>query len=192
VNAIEESAMESQVYHRRTLLGWLGVGAGTLWAWRGAGSTAAASELPIGKPLPDFAGATGWLNTPAPLTAAALKGNVVLVHIWTFACINCQRTLPYVVEWHRRYAVRGLRVVGVHTPEFAFEREIGNVTRALGQRDITYPNAIDNDFAIWKAYSNRYWPHLFLADRQGRLRYDHIGEGAYDTTERAIRTLLEA
>lgn len=150
------------------------------------------ASLPVGKPLPEFAGATDWLNTPGPLTTADLKGKVVLVHIWTFACINCQRTLPYVIGWNEKYAAQGLKVIGVHTPEFAYEREIGNVKQALKQREIVYPNAVDNRFAIWRAYDNQYWPHLFIADRQGRLRYDHIGEGAYDTTEQVIQTLLKA
>ncbi len=144
----------------------------------------------VGKPIPDFQGIQQWLNS-APLAIADLQGNVVLIQFWTFACINCQRTLPYIVKWHRQYAVQGLRVVGIHTPEFAFEREPNNVKRALKQHQITYPVPIDNEYKTWNAYSNEYWPHLFLADRRGLMRYDHIGEGAYDTTEQTIQQLLK-
>lgn len=139
--------------------------------------------------LPDFQGISQWLNS-APVSIASLKGNVVLVQFWTFACINCQRTLPSVVRWHQQYAQAGLKVIGVHTPEFAFERDINNIKRALRQHQIIYPVPIDNEFKTWKAYNNEYWPHLFLADRQGLIRYDHIGEGAYDTTEQMIQQLL--
>jgi thiol-disulfide isomerase/thioredoxin len=139
--------------------------------------------------LPEFQGISQWLNSE-PLTVSALKGSVVLIQFWTFACINCQRTLPYLTEWHRQYAAQGLKVIGVHTPEFAFEREIGNVEAALVEHQITYPVPIDGDFATWKAYDNRFWPHLFLADREGVIQYDHIGEGAYDETEQVIRQLL--
>jgi thiol-disulfide isomerase/thioredoxin len=141
------------------------------------------------KPLPEFQGISHWLNSP-PLAIADLKGKVVLVQFWTFSCINCQRTLPYITRWHRQYAAQGLTVIGVHTPEFAFEREVNAVKKALQQHQIAYAVALDNAYKTWSAYSNNYWPHLFLADRQGILRYDHIGEGAYDTTERTIRQLL--
>lgn len=189
--------MNNSSLSRRQLLTYLGVGTAALGAgaatlWTGAGRTLAkdvSTTLPVGKPLPEFKGVTEWLNS-APLTTADLKGKVVLIHIWTFECINCQRTLPYVVGWHQKYASQGLQVVGIHTPEFPFERSIGNIKNALKERNITYPNAVDNQFAMWKAYDNQYWPHLFIADREGRLRYDHIGEGAYDTTEQVIRTLL--
>lgn len=142
-----------------------------------------------GKTLPEFQGITQWLNS-APLTIASLKGSVVLIQFWTFACINCQRTLPHIVRWHQQYASQGLRVIGIHTPEFAYERDINNIRRAIQQHQINYPVPVDNNFKTWSAYSNEYWPHLFLADRQGVLKYDHIGEGAYDTTERTIRQLL--
>ncbi|MBW4661773.1 MAG: thioredoxin family protein [Drouetiella hepatica Uher 2000/2452] len=141
--------------------------------------------------LPEFQGIQQWLNSE-PLTIAGLKGNVVMVQFWTFSCINCQRTLPYLVEWHQKYASQGLRIVGVQTPEFPFERDIGNIQNALEQAKITYPIAVDNDFKTWKAYQNQYWPHLFLGDRQGQLRYDHIGEGAYAETEALIQQLLAA
>jgi thiol-disulfide isomerase/thioredoxin len=139
--------------------------------------------------LPDFQGISEWLNSP-PLMTGNLKGQVVLVQFWTFSCINCQRTLPYIVRWHRQYAAQGLKVIGVHTPEFGFERDVSNVKRALQKNQITYPVPLDNGYKTWNAYSNQYWPNLYLADRQGILRYDHSGEGAYDTTEQTIRRLL--
>lgn len=150
----------------------------------------AVADLPTtSKALPDFQGISQWLNS-APLKIADLKGSVVLVQFWTFACINCQRTLPYITRWHRQYAANGLKIIGIHTPEFAYERDVNNIKRALKQHQITYPVPIDNDYKTWKAYENQYWPHLFLADRQGFLRYDHIGEGAYKETEQTIRKLL--
>jgi thiol-disulfide isomerase/thioredoxin len=139
--------------------------------------------------LPEFQGITDWLNS-SPLTAADLKGSVVLIQFWTFACINCQRTLPSVVQWHQTYASQGLKVIGVHTPEFAYEREIDNVKQAIEEHQITYPVPMDNGFKTWSAYNNEYWPHLFLADRQSIIQYDHIGEGAYDETEAKIKQLL--
>lgn len=139
--------------------------------------------------LPEFQGISHWLNSE-PLSLADLKGSVVLVQFWTFACINCQRTLPYITRWHQQYASQGLKVIGIHTPEFAFERDINKIKRALQQHQITYPVPLDNEFKTWNAYDNQYWPHLFLADRQGLLRYDQIGEGAYDKTEQTIRQLL--
>ena len=142
-----------------------------------------------GRSLPEFQGIEQWINS-SPLSINDLKGKATLIHIWTFGCINCQRTLPYVIRWHEKYAKQGLNVIGIHTPEFGYERDIGNVKRAIQQRGITYPNAIDNKFTMWKAYNNEYWPHLFLADRQGIIRYDHVGEGAYDTTEKTIQRLL--
>jgi thiol-disulfide isomerase/thioredoxin len=154
-----------------------------------ANSAETAPLTSSGKALPEFQGISQWLNS-APLSIANLKGSVVLVQFWTFACINCQRTLPDVVRWHQQYAAHGLKVIGIHTPEFAYEREVNNIQRALQQHKITYPVPVDNDYKTWNAYSNQYWPHLFLADRQGVLRYDHIGEGAYDITEQTIRKLL--
>lgn len=147
------------------------------------------APAPSDDPMPELRGIDQWLNSE-PLTIAGLKGSVVLLQFWTFGCINCQRTLPALVGWHRRYADRGLKIIGVHTPEFAYERDVNNIQRALEQYDITYPVPLDNDFQTWRAYSNRYWPHLFLADRDGFLRYDRIGEGAYDTTEQTIQALL--
>lgn len=139
--------------------------------------------------LPEFQGISQWLNS-SPLALANLKGQVVLVQFWTFSCINCQRTLPYIVRWQRQYEKQGLRVIGVHTPEFGFERDANNVKQALQKNQITYPVPLDNAYKTWNAYSNQYWPNLYLADRQGVLRYSHSGEGAYDTTEQTIRSLL--
>jgi thiol-disulfide isomerase/thioredoxin len=199
--------MNKSFLHRRRMLMYLGLGAAvaatpslyskligtsnspTLLSDKTLGNSAIAAPSPSGAPLPEFQSISQWLNSP-PLTRNSLKGSVVLVQIWTFACINCQRTLPYVTSWHRKYAAKGLKVIGVHTPEFAFERDVNNIKNAMKKHQITYPVAIDNEFKTWNAYNNKYWPHLFLADRQGILRYDHIGEGAYDTTEQTIRRLL--
>ncbi|PZO39396.1 MAG: alkyl hydroperoxide reductase [Pseudanabaena frigida] len=139
--------------------------------------------------LPEFQGISQWLNS-SPLTVQELKGNVVLIQFWTFSCINCQRTLPYVTKWHDRYAAKGLKIIGVHTPEFAFERDPNNIKDAMQKHGILYPVPIDNEFKTWKAYGNEYWPHIYLADRQGNLVYDYIGEGAYDRTEQTIKQLL--
>ena len=152
-------------------------------------STKKVAASPTERSFPEFQGITQWLNSP-PLNLTDLKGNVVLVQFWTFACINCQRTLPYITRWHRQYASKGLKVVGIHTPEFPYERDVNNVKAALKRHKISYPVPLDNDYKTWEAYENQYWPHLFLADRQGFLRYDHIGEGAYDETEQTIRRLL--
>lgn len=146
--------------------------------------------LPVLGQMPPLSGATAWLQS-RPLRSADLRGKVVLVDFWTFGCINCQRALPSVREWARRYRDDGLVVIGVHTPEFAFERERGNVERALLRMELDFPIAMDNDFAVWKAWSNQYWPTVYLIDAQGRLRWRHIGEGAYAQTEQAIRQLLD-
>ncbi len=140
--------------------------------------------------LPEFQGISEWLNSAAPVTSQDLLGKVVLVQIWTLGCINCQRTLPSVTSWHKKYASKGLQLIGIHTPEFPFERDSKNIRRAMTKHGIKYPVGVDNDFQTWKAFKNEYWPHLFLADRQGIIRYDHIGEGAYDETEAKIRQLL--
>jgi thiol-disulfide isomerase/thioredoxin len=144
-----------------------------------------------GSLLPEFQGIQEWLNSP-PLTRQDLKGNVVLIQFWTLGCINCVRTLPYITSWHQKYAAQGLKVVGIHAPEFVFERQVNNVRKAIKRHNITYPVAIDNGFKTWKAYNNQYWPHLFLADRRGIIRYDHIGEGAYGETAQKIKQLLNS
>jgi thiol-disulfide isomerase/thioredoxin len=142
-----------------------------------------------GKTLPELQGISNWINTE-PLTLASLRGNVILLQFWTFACSNCQATIPHLVGWHDRYADKGLKIVSVHTPEFPYERELNNIKQAVKKRNIKYAVAVDNGFETWKAYQNEYWPHLFLADRQGKIVYDHIGEGAYAETENKIRKLL--
>jgi thiol-disulfide isomerase/thioredoxin len=130
-----------------------------------------------------------WLNSD-PLTADGLRGRVVLVDIWTYSCINWLRTLPYVRAWDERYRDGGLVVVGVHSPEFGFERELDNVRRAAGDLGVRYPVVIDNDFAIWRSLDNRYWPAIYLVDRDGEVRFRHFGEGSYEEIERAIQELL--
>jgi thiol-disulfide isomerase/thioredoxin len=149
------------------------------------------TEIAASNSLPEFQGIQEWLNS-SPLTKKDLQGSVALIHIWTFACINCQRTLPYIVKWHQQYAKQGLKVVRVHTPEFPYERKISNIQTAIKKHGITYPVAVDNDFKTWQAYKNEYWPHLFLANRQGTIVYDHIGEGAYPETEQTIQKLLKS
>jgi thiol-disulfide isomerase/thioredoxin len=140
-------------------------------------------------PLSALDDAPVWLNSE-PLTAEALRGRVVAVDVWTYTCINWLRTLPYVRAWHERYGERGLVVVGVHAPEFSIEHELENVRRAAGELGVDYPVVIDNDFRIWRAFDNHYWPALFLVDGDGRVRFHHFGEGAYDEIERAIQALL--
>ena len=148
-----------------------------------------AGKLPVEGPLPSLEGAVLWLNSP-PLTREQLKGKVVLVDFWTYSCINCIRSVPYVKAWAERYRDKGLVVIGVHAPEFAFEREPANVRKAVADLGITYPVALDNNLAIWRAFDNRYWPAHYLADAQGRIRYHRFGEGSTDETETAIRSLL--
>ena len=154
---------------------------------------AAASATPDGLhdwgAAPDFQGIQQWFNTPA-LSLAALQGQVVLVDFWTYACINCLRTLPHVNRWADTYRDQGLVVVGVHTPEFAFERSAANVQAAIKRHGVKHPVAMDNGYATWKAYENRYWPAHYLIDGRGRIRYRHFGEGEYARTEAAIQTLL--
>jgi cytochrome c biogenesis protein CcdA/thiol-disulfide isomerase/thioredoxin len=147
------------------------------------------SDLQVGPPAPEFAGIDNWLNS-APLTMAGLRGKVVLVDFWTYSCINCIRTLPYVEAWYRKYAAQGLVIVGVHTPEFAFEHDTGNVSAAIARFGITYPVAQDNEYGTWTAFSNNYWPADYLIDANGRIRSTHFGEGDYATTEQEIRALL--
>jgi methionine-S-sulfoxide reductase len=138
--------------------------------------------------LPELT-ATGWLNSK-PLTRAALRGKVVVIDFWTYSCINCLRALPHVNAWYRHYKDSGLVVIGVHSPEFAFEKDTGNVRAAIAKFGIEYPVALDNDFAIWKAFNNRFWPAHYFVDAQGKIRSHHFGEGKYERSERTIRTLL--
>jgi thiol-disulfide isomerase/thioredoxin len=141
------------------------------------------------KMAPELAQISGYINTD-PLTIADLKGKVVLVDFWTYSCINCIRTIPYLNAWHEKYADDGLVIVGVHTPEFEFEKDPDNVRAAVEKFGIEYPVAQDNDKGTWKAYENRYWPRKYLVDNEGYIRYDHIGEGAYAETEKVIQSLL--
>jgi cytochrome c biogenesis protein CcdA/thiol-disulfide isomerase/thioredoxin len=153
----------------------------------------AAAAVPVDAaaldPRLNFTGATAWLNSP-PLDAAALRGKVVLVDFWTYSCINCLRTLPYVRAWADKYKDRGLVVVGVHTPEFAFEKDRANVEKALHDLGIAYPVALDNDYAVWRSFDNRYWPAHYFFDATGRLRHQHFGEGEYMESEAIIQQLL--
>jgi cytochrome c biogenesis protein CcdA/thiol-disulfide isomerase/thioredoxin len=155
-------------------------------AMRPANATAA---LPDEGPMPPLSGAVDWLNSP-PLTAEALRGKVVLVDFWTYSCINCLRSIPYIKAWAAKYKDQGFVVIGVHAPEFAFEKNIANVKNAVARLGIRYPVAVDNDYAIWKAFNNQYWPAHYLIDAKGRVRDHHFGEGDYDTTEKAIQSLL--
>lgn len=142
-------------------------------------------------PAPEFAGIINWLNIDHPLTLRELRGKVVLVDFWTYSCINCIRTLPYVTAWYERYKDRGFVVVGVHTPEFEVEKKTANVADAIEKHRITYPVAQDNDYATWKAYDNQYWPAFYLIDANGFLRRVHFGEGDYNEMEAAIQSLLQ-
>ena len=151
--------------------------------------TQAAVRLPIEGELPSLGNATGWLNSP-PLTAAGLRGHVVLVDFWTFTCINWLRSLPYVRAWAEKYRNQGLVVIGVHSPEFAFEKNVDNVRRAAKDERVDYPIAIDSDYAIWRAFKNHYWPALYFVDAQGHIRHHQFGEGEYEQSERIIQQLL--
>ncbi len=151
--------------------------------------TSAGVQLPIEGDFPSLSGATGWLNSP-PLTAAGLRGKVVVVDIWTYTCINWLRTLPYVRAWAEKYKNQGLVVIGVHSPEFAFEKDADNVRRAAKDIKVDYPIAIDSDHAIWDAFKNQYWPALYIIDAQGHIRHHQFGEGDYDRSERVIQQLL--
>ncbi len=147
------------------------------------------SNLPVEGQFPSLDGAVEWLNS-SPLTNEQLRGKVVLVDFWTYSCINCIRTVPYIRAWAEKYKDQGLVVIGVHSPEFAFEKKIDNVKRAIGEFQIGYPVAVDNDFRIWRAFQNSYWPAQYIIDGKGQVRYHHFGEGEYDTSEQVIRDLL--
>ena len=151
--------------------------------------TAQTVQLPIEGEFPSLGGATGWLNSP-PLTPAGLRGKVVLIDVWTYTCINWLRTLPYVRAWAEKYKNQGLVVIGVHSPEFAFEKNVDNVRRAAKDMRVDYPIAIDSDHAVWGALKNEYWPALYIVDAQGRIRHHQFGEGEYEQSERIIQQLL--
>jgi len=147
------------------------------------------ANLAVEGGFPSLAGATEWLNSP-PLTPEGLKGKVVVIDFWTYSCINCLRSIPYVRAWAEKYKDHGLVVIGVHTPEFAFERNVGNIRTAIADLKIGYPVAVDNEYKIWRAFDNQYWPAHYFIDAQGRMRYHHFGEGEYDESERVIQRLL--
>jgi cytochrome c biogenesis protein CcdA/thiol-disulfide isomerase/thioredoxin len=150
---------------------------------------AAGIDLPVEGLMPSLAGAVAWLNSP-PLSPEQLRGKVVLVDFWTYSCINCLRSLPYIRAWNDKYKDHGLVVIGVHSPEFAFEKEVSNVRRAVNDLSITYPVAVDSNLEIWRAFDNEYWPAHYFVDKSGRIRYHHFGEGEYDKSESVIQALL--
>ncbi len=151
--------------------------------------TSATAELPIEGKLPSLVGTIAWLNSQ-PLTVDELRGKVVLINFWTYTCINWLRQLPYVRAWAEKYQEQGLVVIGVHTPEFEFEKNIDNVRRASTEMRIDYPIAVDNDYAVWRAFGNHYWPALYFIDTQGRIRHHQFGEGEYEQSEQVIQQLL--
>jgi thiol-disulfide isomerase/thioredoxin len=161
--------------------------------WSGLTRTASTPAAPLAadtaQAAPEFTGIDQWLNSP-PLSLKALRGQVVLVEFWTYACSNCVNTLPHIQQWHERYAGKGLRVVGVHTPEFAFERSPDNVRQAIRRHGLSYPVALDNQYKTWNAYANQYWPALYLIDRQGRIVFTHFGEGDEDRIEQRVQQAL--
>jgi thiol-disulfide isomerase/thioredoxin len=147
------------------------------------------AEAGLGMPALEISGQT-WLNS-APLKLGELRGKVILLEFWTFGCYNCRNVEPYIKAWHQEYAKKGLIVIGVHAPEFSYERSVANVQRYVREHVIQYPVAIDNDFSTWKRYNNRYWPALYLIDKRGIIRYLRVGEGGYPETEQRIQALLE-
>jgi thiol-disulfide isomerase/thioredoxin len=154
-------------------------------------NSGAATAVPAqaNRAAPEFAGIDHWLNSP-PLTMQQLRGKVVLVDFWTYTCINCVHTLPHVEKLYEKYKDQGLVVVGVNTPEYAFERETNKVSAAIAERGLTYPVAQDNQYATWNAFGNQYWPAVYLIDKQGRIVYSHFGEGDYDQIDAAVHEQL--
>jgi thiol-disulfide isomerase/thioredoxin len=148
------------------------------------------ASLPDLGPAPELTNDT-WLNVDAPLRLADLRGKVVIVEMWTFGCINCQHVMPSLKEWHSKYADQGLVIIGNHFPEFSYEADLENLKNAIAENDIQYAVAQDNNGDTWQAYKNNYWPALYLIDKQGHIRYVHIGEGRYKETEENIKALLE-
>lgn len=178
----QTSRLETSLAHR------LGVNASDVTTATTTGANGQI-ELPVEGQLPPLTGIGPWINSP-PLTREQLKGKVVVIDFWTYSCINCLRSIPYVSGWYRRYAKDGLVVIGVHAPEFAFERNFDNVKKAVADLGITYPVALDNDWHLWRAMHNNYWPAHYFIDAEGRVRYHHFGEGGYDESEKVIRQLL--
>ncbi|NIT35324.1 MAG: redoxin family protein [candidate division Zixibacteria bacterium] len=171
------------------------VGAAALVALLAAGTACRGKNMMFGKSVsvyaPEFPAypADRWINS-GPLTMKGLRGRVVLIDFWEYTCVNCIRTLPYLAEWHRRYAAHGVVIVGVHTPEFAFGRDRANVARAVEEFGIEYPVVLDNDYEIWQAYANRFWPRKYVVDRDGKIVYDHAGEGGYAEAEELLQRLI--
>jgi thiol-disulfide isomerase/thioredoxin len=147
--------------------------------------------LPKINRAPEFTGLKNWINSPEIKSMRDLRGKVVLIDFWTFGCINCIHTLPYVQKWHQTYKDHGLVVLGIHAPEFDYEKKLKNVMRAVNKYGLTFPVAIDNGFKLWRAYRNRFWPAMYLIDKDGIVRYIHFGEGRYKETESAIVSLLK-
>jgi thiol-disulfide isomerase/thioredoxin len=178
-------------FHRsgRMLLLFGAVSAAVILAGMPGPAARAAQSAREGPRAPEFPAGLKWWNSP-PLTVSGLKGKVLLVDFWEYTCVNCIRTLPYLKAWHERYAGKGLVIVGVHAPEFAFAKEEANVARAVKQFDLKYPVVNDRDYQVWNLYSNRYWPAKYLFDAKGVLRYNHFGEGSYGDIEQQIQKLL--
>lgn len=149
------------------------------------------SSLPTLYSAPEFSGLSNWINSKAINSMRELRGKVVLVDFWTYSCFNCVNTFPYVQAWHEKFAAEGLVVLGIHAPEFDFERNSKNVKNAVKKYGLTYPIALDNGFKLWRAYKNRYWPAFYLIDKKGMVRYTHFGEGRYKEMEAAIVGLLK-
>jgi thiol-disulfide isomerase/thioredoxin len=189
-------ASKTQLHRRHFAAALIGAGAlpwvASTVAQTGTPSAPSTSLKPKDQsPLaPELTGLGQWFNTPSPLSMQALAGKVVLVNFWTFGCYNCVNTLPYVRQWHEQHSAKGLVIIGVHTPEFGFEKSADNVQAAITRFGIRYPVVQDNQFATWKAYNNRYWPAFYLVDQQGRIRYQHFGEGQYEAMNRNIGALL--
>ena len=150
-----------------------------------------ASSLPVLFEAPEISGLTHWINSKKISSMKDLRGKVILVDFWTYSCFNCINTFPYVQSWHEKYAKDGLVVLGIHAPEFQFERKLDNVKQAVKKHGLTFPIALDNGFKLWRAYGNRYWPAFYLIDKNGVVRYSHFGEGRYRETEAAIVSLLK-
>lgn len=178
------------MFDRRQFLGTAAMtAAGAQFGVLGRLMARTALQLSIEREMPPFNGANGWLNS-TPLTPAALRGKVVLVDFWTYTCVNWLRTLPYVRAWSEKYRSMGLVVIGVHTPEFPFEKNVDNIRRAAKAMRVDYPIAVDSDYAIWRAFNNEYWPALYFVDAQGRIRHHEFGEGRYDQSEMILQALL--
>ena len=179
-------------WNRRVLAGLFLVGVAVAIAATQVGSLQ--GPLPEGsarnEPAPEFRGLAGWVNSP-PLTVARLRGKVVLVDFWAYSCVNCVRTFPGLRAMYARYRPFGLEIVGMHSPEFAFEKQASNVRDAVARNDLPWPVALDNDMETWRAYRNHYWPHIYLIDAKGRVRFDHIGEGGEELIQTHVRSLLE-